>query len=58
MKLHTYSLALLASAGHVTLDSEFAIMRRDFDIVYDGKADDLIRDEVVIKLAMVAAPKA
>jgi polyisoprenoid-binding protein YceI len=44
--------------GHVTLESEFAINRKDFDIVYAGKADDLIRDEVVIKLAMVAAPKA
>lgn len=44
--------------GHITLDSEFAINRKDFGIVYAGKPDDLIREEVVIKLAMVAAPEA
>lgn len=44
--------------GKVTLDSEFAINRKDFGIDYPGKADDLIREEVVIKLAMVAAPGA
>ncbi|MEM7602083.1 MAG: YceI family protein [Verrucomicrobiota bacterium] len=40
--------------GKVHLDAEFSINRRDFDINYDGKANDLIRDGVVIKLAMVA----
>jgi hypothetical protein len=34
----------------VTVDSEFAINRKDFGIVYAGKADDLVRDDVVIKL--------
>lgn len=34
----------------VTMNAEFKINRRDFNIVYDGKADDLIRDEVVIKI--------
>jgi polyisoprenoid-binding protein YceI len=34
----------------VAVDAEFAINRKDFGIVYAGKADDLIRDEVVIKL--------
>jgi len=43
--------------GEVTLDSEFSINRKDFGIAYAGKTDDLIRDEVVIKLAMIAAPK-
>lgn len=38
------------------LKSEFYIKRFDFDIKYAGKADDLIRDEVVIRLAIVAAP--
>lgn len=42
--------------GKVMLDAEFDINRKDFGIVYPGKPDDLIRDEVVIKLAMVAAP--
>ncbi len=35
-----------------TLESEFFINRKDFGIVYPGKANDLIRDEVVIKLAV------
>jgi polyisoprenoid-binding protein YceI len=42
------------SDSEVTLKAEFDIMRFDFDIVYKGKADDLIRDEVVIKLDVKA----
>ena len=34
----------------VTAKAEFAINRKDWGIVYAGKKDDLIRDEVVIKL--------
>jgi polyisoprenoid-binding protein YceI len=34
----------------VSVASEFAINRKDFGLNYPGKADDLIRDEVVIKL--------
>lgn len=34
------------------MDADFAINRKDFGIVYAGKADDLIRDGVVIKLAL------
>ena len=44
----------VTEAGAVKLESEFAINRKDFGIVYGGKADDLIRDEVVIKLAVKA----
>jgi polyisoprenoid-binding protein YceI len=33
-----------------SVEAEFAINRKDFAIVYAGKADDLIRDGVVIKL--------
>ena len=36
----------------VSVDSEFAINRKDFGILYPGKADDLIREGVVIKLAL------
>ena len=36
----------------VDVDSEFAINRKNFDIVYAGKADDLIRDDVVIRLKL------
>ncbi len=42
------------SDDEVTLKAEFDVMRFDFGIVYKGKADDLIRDEVVIKLDVTA----
>lgn len=41
-----------------TLQAEFFIKRFDFNIKYAGKADDLIRDEVVIKLDLKATPSA
>jgi len=36
----------------VSVNAEFSINRKDFGINYPGKADDLIRDGVVIKLAL------
>lgn len=45
-------LAVTDTAASV--DSEFFIRRNDFGIVYPGRANDLIRDEVVIKLAIKA----
>lgn len=41
----------------VTAQAEFSINRGDFGITYKGKADNLIREEVVIKLDL-NAPKA
>ena len=41
---------ITVDADKVGVESEFVINRKDFGIVYAGKADDLIRDEVVIKL--------
>ena len=38
------------TADSAAVDAEFSINRKDFGIVYAGKADDLIRDAVVIKL--------
>jgi len=38
----------------VSATAEFAINRKDFNIVYAGKADDLIRDEVLVKLEIKA----
>jgi polyisoprenoid-binding protein YceI len=35
-------------------DAEFGINRKDFGIMYAGKADDLIRDDVLIKLTIRA----
>lgn len=40
--------------AQVSLTAEFSIMRFDFDIVYKGRADDLIRDRVVIRLDVKA----
>jgi len=40
----------------VVVKSEFSINRFDFTIEYKGKADNLIRNEVVIKLDMTATP--
>jgi len=42
----------------VKIDAKFDINRKDFGIVYAGKADDLIRDEVVIELKLEAKPGA
>ena len=46
----TFPATIVVSPSDVAVDSEFAINRKDFGIVYAGKADDLIRDDVVIKL--------
>ena len=51
--------ATIAQEGdNLRLKSEFVINRMDYGIVYPGKVNDLIRDEVVIRLDMVAAPDA
>ncbi len=40
----------------VTLKAEFAINRRDFNVNYPGMPNDLIRDNVIIKLDVKATP--
>jgi polyisoprenoid-binding protein YceI len=44
------------SAEGVKATAEFSIKRFDFEIVYKGKADDLIRDDVVIKFDLKGSP--
>jgi polyisoprenoid-binding protein YceI len=51
----TFPATITISPSDITVNSEFAIDRKDFGIVYAGKADDLIRDDVVIKLNLKAA---
>ena len=46
------------SGDTVKIKATFDINRKDFGIVYAGKADDLIRDEVVIRLDLEAKPGA
>ena len=48
----TFPANIQATDGSVSVDADFAINRKDFGIVYTGKSDDLIRDEVVMKLAL------
>jgi polyisoprenoid-binding protein YceI len=48
----------VVSAEKVKIHAKFDINRKDFGIVYAGKADDLIRDEVVIELKLAASPEA
>jgi polyisoprenoid-binding protein YceI len=53
-----FPATIAVADGQVTANAEFFIKRFDFGIEYAGKADDLIRDEVVIKLDIVAAADA
>ena len=46
----TFPANIQVTADSAAVDAEFSINRKDFGIVYAGKADDLIRDSVVIKL--------
>ncbi len=48
---------ITVTPADVAVNSEFSINRKDFGILYAGKADDLIRDDVVIKLDLKAPRK-
>ncbi len=50
----SFPAELALNGGELTAKAEFAINRKDFKIVYPGKPDDLIRDEVVIKFDLKA----
>ncbi len=50
----TFPAKITTSAEQVSVEAEFAINRKDFSIVYPGMPDDLIKDEVLIKLALHA----
>lgn len=53
----TFPAAINITAEEVTVKADFAINRKDFGILYAGKADDLIRDDVVIRLDLKALRK-
>jgi polyisoprenoid-binding protein YceI len=46
----SFPATITVSPAAVAVNSEFVINRKEFGILYPGKADDLIRDDVVIKL--------
>lgn len=50
----TFPAQITMDSASVSAQAEFFIRRFDFDIRYPGKSDDLIRDEVVIRLNLVA----
>ena len=55
-KTIAFPATINVASDAVTVASTFAINRKDFGIVYAGRTNDLIRDEVVLKLA-VRAPR-
>ncbi|HSN97016.1 MAG TPA: YceI family protein [Candidatus Nanopelagicales bacterium] len=56
-KTISFPATITVGADAVTATTEFALNRKDFGIAYEGKKDDLIRDEVVIKLDIKAPRK-
>lgn len=50
----TFPAKITIAPEEVEVDSEFAINRKDFGIVYPGMPDDLIKDDVLIKLKIHA----
>jgi polyisoprenoid-binding protein YceI len=56
-KAVTFPATIEVAPGQVTANAEFALNRKDFNVNYPGMPDDLIRDEVLLKLA-VTAPRA
>jgi polyisoprenoid-binding protein YceI len=48
----TFPAKIKVEGEQVSVDAEFALNRKDFSIVYPGMPDDLIKDDVLIKLAL------
>ena len=48
----SFPATIQIAADKVSVNAEFSINRKDWGLNYPGKADDLIRDGVVIKLAL------
>ncbi|SRR5690554_2932353 len=54
-----FPATITVADGKLTTSSEFTLKRSDFNISYKGKADDLIKEEVLMKLNFTApAPTA
>jgi polyisoprenoid-binding protein YceI len=48
----TFPATIELHGDRISVDTEFSINRRDFEINYKGAPNDLIRDEVVVKLSI------
>jgi polyisoprenoid-binding protein YceI len=57
-KAITFPATIRLNGDEVDADAEFAINRKDFGIVFPGMPDDLIKDEVLIKLQVRAKKSA
>jgi polyisoprenoid-binding protein YceI len=53
----SFPATITVGADAVSGTAEFSINRKDFNIVYAGKVDDLIRDDVLLKLSLKAPRK-
>ena len=52
----TFPATVTVDATHATAKAEFVLKRKDFGIVYPGMPNDLIREDVIIRLT-IDAPK-
>ena len=50
----TFAATIAIAGKDLTAKTEFKVNRKDFGIVYAGQADDLIRDDVALKLDLKA----
>jgi polyisoprenoid-binding protein YceI len=50
----SFPLTLTRNAGRVTADADFIIDRQDWGLSYPGQPDDLIDDEIRVRLHIVA----
>ncbi|HVK64341.1 MAG TPA: YceI family protein, partial [Polyangium sp.] len=53
----TFPVTITIAADAATGTAEFSINRKDFNITIAGKPDDLIRDDVLLKLTLKAPRK-
>jgi polyisoprenoid-binding protein YceI len=53
----SFPATIQVTPTNVSVNAEFAINRKDFNLTYPGKADDLIKDGVVIKLSLNVSRK-
>ncbi len=53
----TFPAKISVGDADVSVEAEFSVNRKDFGIVYAGKTDDLIRDDVVIRLNLKSPRK-
>lgn len=56
-KAVTFPAMIAVGDSDVAVNAEFAINRKDFGIAYDGQKDNLINDNVVIKLDLKSPRK-